>query len=171
MSFDIVYHTCNLGTRREKRKNPLTGRVQSVPVDNGLTDAERAAVRRLLRSGGAAAPDEFGCYAVELPDGGSAEVYAKELHESGHCDGLMVSLRGMTPGLVVFLWELCQAGNMSATPIMEDEVVAVASEEQRQRVKDRWPEAVVVASPDEFRELLSGGLAAWQAYRDQVVGE
>jgi hypothetical protein len=25
MSFDILYHTCNLGTRREGRKNPFTG--------------------------------------------------------------------------------------------------------------------------------------------------
>jgi hypothetical protein len=60
---------------------------------------------------------------------------------------------------------------MAATPIMADEVVAVASESQRRRVQGRWPEAVVVGSPDEFGQLLSGGMRAWQAYRDQVVGE
>ena len=112
-----------LGTRTAKRKNPFTGKMQSVPVDDGLTDAERAAVRKLLKSAGASKPDEFGCYAVEFKDGGSAEVFASELGGSEQCDGLMVSLQGITSGLVKFLWELCRAGNMAATPIMEDEVV------------------------------------------------
>ena len=171
MSFDIHYHTCNLGTRKAKRKNPFTGKMQSMPVDDGLTDAERAAVRKLLKSGGAAKPDEFGCYAVEFKDGGSAEVFASELAGSEQCDGLMVSLHGLTPAVVRFLFELCRAGNMSATPIMEDEVVVVVSEAQRLRVQGRWPEAIVAGSPEELSRLLSGGVTAWQAYRDQVVGE
>ncbi|QDT73652.1 hypothetical protein [Lacipirellula limnantheis] len=171
MSFDIHCHTCNLGTRTAKRKNPFTGNMQSVPVDDGLTDAERAAVRELLKSAGAAKPDDFGSYAVEFKDGGSAEVFASELGSSEQCDGLMASVHGVTPELVKFLWDLCRAGNMSATPIMEDEVVVVVCEEQRARVQGRWPSAVVIGSPDELSRLISGGVAAWQAYRDQVVGE
>jgi hypothetical protein len=171
MSFDIHYHTCNLGTRTAKRKDPFTGKTQAVPVDDGLSDAERAAVLSLLRSAGAATPDDFGCYSVELPDGGSAEVFASEVGGSEQCDGLMVSLRGLTPMLVEFLLELCRAGNMAAMPVMEDEVVAVASESQLRQVRGRWPNAVVVGSPDAFGRLLSGGLAAWQAYRDQITGE
>jgi hypothetical protein len=171
MSFDIHYYTCNLGTRREAQKNPLTGEVQSVPVDDGLSDSERAAVIGLLRSGGAAEPDEFGCYALELPDGGSAEVYAGDLRGPDRCDGLMVALWSLAPGLVSFLWELCRAGNMVAMPVMEDEVAAVAGEAQRERVRARWPGVVVVRSPEEFGRLLGGGFAAWRAYRDRVVGE
>jgi hypothetical protein len=161
MSFDIHYHTCNLGTRTGERKNPFTGEMQAAPVDDGLTDAERAAVRKLLKAAGAAKPDEFGCYAVEFKDGGSADVFASELAGSEQCDGLMVSLHGLTPAVVVFLYELCRAGNMAATPIMEDEVVVVATEELRRRVQGRWPAAVVVGSPEEFARLLSGGVAAW----------
>jgi hypothetical protein len=171
LSFDIHYHTCNLGTRMAKRRNPLTGKMQSVPVDDGLTDTEWACVPRLLRSAGAAASDEFGCYAVAFPDGGSAEVFASELAGPGPCNGLMVSLHGLTPGLIGFLWELCRSGNMAVAPIMEDEVVVVATKEQFRRVQSRWPDAVVVGSPDEFARLLSGGIAAWQAYREQIAGE
>jgi hypothetical protein len=171
VSFDIHYHTCNLGTRTAKRKDPFTGKLQSVPVDDGLTDAERAAVRKLLKAAGAAKPDEFGCYVVEFKDGGSAEVFASELAGPEQCDGLMVSLHGLTPQVVAFLWELCRAGGMASTPVMEDEVVVVASAEQLQRVKGRWPAAVVVGSPEELGRLLNGGVAAWQAYRDRVVGE
>jgi hypothetical protein len=145
--------------------------MQSVPVDDGRTDAERAAVRNLLRSAGAAAPDEFGCYAVQFEDGGSAEVFASELGGPEQCDGLVVSLHRPTPAVIGFVYELCRAGNMSATPVMEDEVVVVASEGQRRRVQCRWPAAVVVGSPDGLGRLLGGGVAAWHAYRDQVAGE
>ena len=171
MSFDIHYQTCNLGTRTAKRKNPFTGKMQSVPVDDGLTDAERAAVRKVLKSAGAAKPDEFGCYAVEFKDGGSAEVFASELAGAEQCDGLMVSLHGLTPEVVRFLWELCHVGGMAATPVMEDGVVIVASAEQLQRVKSRWPAAVVIGSPEGLGRLLDGGVAGWEAYRDQCTGE
>jgi len=78
----------------------------------------------------------------------------------------------MTPELLRFLWELCRAGNMAATPVMEDEVFAVASESVNgQEVAGRWLGAVVVGSPDELGRLLSSGLAAWQAVPDQVAGE
>ncbi|MBN9517118.1 hypothetical protein J0H58_01145 [bacterium] len=170
MSFDIHYHTCNLGTRTTRQRNPFTGEVQSVPVGDGLSDAERATVRDMLRAAGADAPDEFGCYAVEVPDGGAAEVFASGLVGPEPCDGFMVSLRGMTPGMARLLWELCRDGNMAATPVMEDEVVVVASEAQLRRVQARWPGAVVVGSPDELGRLLDGGIAAWQAYRNQVAG-
>jgi hypothetical protein len=53
---------------------------------------------------------------------------------------------------------------------MEEEVVAVASEDQLQRVRGRWPNAVIVPSADALGRLLSGGFAAWQAYRDLVAG-
>ncbi|MEZ6140914.1 MAG: hypothetical protein R3B84_10115 [Zavarzinella sp.] len=171
MSFDIHFQTCNLGTRTTKRKNPFTGKMQSVPMDDGLTDSERVAVRKLLKSAGAATPDEFGCYAVEFKDGGSAEVFASELTGTEQCDGLMVSLQGLTPEVVKFLWELCHVGGMAATPVMEDAVVVVASPEQFQRVKSRWPSAVVVGSPEELGRLLSGGFAGWESHRDQCTGE
>jgi hypothetical protein len=142
-----------------------------LPVDDRLSASERAAVLGLLRSGGAADPDRFGSYVLDLPDGGSAEVFAAELRGPEQCDGLMVAARSMTPGLVSFLWELCRAGNLVAIPVVEGPVVAVASEGQRARVRTRWPEAIVVGSPEAFGRLLSGGFGAWQAYRDQVAGQ
>ena len=171
MSFDIHYHTCNLGTRTAERKNPFTGEMLSVPVDDGLSDAERAAVLDLLRAAGANAPDEFGCYIVKTPDGGSAEVFAAGLGGPEQCDGFMVAMRGLTPELVGLLWKLCRDGNMSAMPVMEDEVVVVASETQVQRVQAPWPAVVAVSSPEELAHLLSDGVAAWQAYRDQIAGK
>ena len=169
MSFDIYYQTCNLGTGTARRKNPFTGAIESVPIDDGLSVSERAAVETLLRSSGATGPDQFGCYVLDLPDGGSAEVFARGLGGAEPFDGLMVAARSLTLGLASFLWELCRAGNMVAMPVMEEEVAAVASEAQRARVQSRWPEAVVVGSASEFSHLLNGGFAAWQSYRDQVA--
>ena len=171
MSFDIHYRTCNLGTRTVERENPFTGDMQTVPVDHGMSTTGRAAVRKLLASAGASKPDKYGRYTVKFSDGGTAEVFADELEGPEQCDGLMVSLRGMTEQTVGFLWELCREGNMAAIPVMEEDILVVVSEKQRQRVQGRWPDAVAVGSPKELDRLLKGGLAAWQAYRKQVAGD
>ena len=114
MSFDIYYQTCNLGTGTARRKNPFTGEVESVTVDDGLSTSKRAAVGTLLRSSGATGPDRFGCYVLDLPDGGSAEVFARGLDGAKSFDGFMIAARSLTPGLASFLWELCRAGKMAA---------------------------------------------------------
>lgn len=170
MSFDIHYHTCNLGTRTEQRKNPFTRAVQTVAIDNGLSATERANVLKLLQESGAVGPDEFGSYVLDLSDGGSAEVFAKELEGEGSFDGCMVAIRSLTPKLISLLWELCHAGNMVAMPVMENAVSVVSDEQQRRQIQARWPDAVVVPSPEDFGRLLRGGFDAWRSYRDQVTG-
>jgi hypothetical protein len=170
MSFDIYYFSCSTITHRENRLNPFTGTTEVTEVDDGLTAAERAAVRELLRRRNAGGPDEHGYYALRFADGGSADI-SIDLGGPGTCDSAMVVVRSpWSPQLVHFLFELGQVGNMVMVPVMEGSVPLVASEEQRQRVQARWPEAVVVRSAEELRAFLSGGLAVWQAYRDQVCG-
>jgi hypothetical protein len=164
MSFEIYYLTCYPGTRTEQRTNPFTGQVQAVPVDD-LTDTERPAVLQLLRSHGAFGPNEFRHYGLRLSDGGSVTVEADDLNGAGRCDCLLVSLDALTTDVLRFLWELCQVANLAAFPVKEEQVVIVASEDQRQRIAGRWGQAVAAASPEEFGILLREGIAAWQAYR------
>jgi hypothetical protein len=168
MSFDIYYFSCSPTTHREDRRNPFTGKVESMEVDDGLTAAERSAVRELLRRRNAVGPDDHGYYVLRFADGGSAD-FSTDLDGPGACDGGLIEIRGpLSPQLVQFLFDLGRVGNMVTVPVMEGSVPLVASEEQRQRVQARWPESVVVGSAEELRALLSGGFAAWQAYRDQV---
>jgi hypothetical protein len=56
-----------------------------------------------------------GCCTVDFNDGGAAEVFADRLKS-----GCMVALRGMTPEVSQFLFELLKAGNWVMLPAMED---------------------------------------------------
>jgi hypothetical protein len=141
----------------------------SVEVDDGLTAGELSAVKDLLSQFNATGPDDFGCYVIHTRDGGSAELFAEELTGTDPCEGSIAAVRAITPELLQFLYDLGRVGNMVIIPIMEETVFAVSSEQQRQRVQSRWPEAVVVETPEELGELIKGGFQAWKAYRDQVV--
>jgi hypothetical protein len=171
MSFDIFFKTCNLGTQRESRKNPFTGETVSVPVDEGLTDAQKSAFRHLLHTLNASGPDRFGCYVLDFADGGYAEVSAQGLDGPDKCDGCMAAVSSLSPQLVQFLFDLGRGGNMILIPAMENPPFVVTSEEQKRCVESRWPEAKVVSSPQALLSLLTKGFTAWQAYWDQVSGE
>ena len=167
MSFDIFYHTCNPSTGRADRRNPFTGTIESMPVDAGQSAAERAAVLDLLRSAGASGPDKSGYFGLDLPDGGSAEVHGPGPEVLGPGSGWVVAVRSLTPGVAEILWGIGRAGNLAILPAMADSLVIVATEAQHERVRDRWPEAVVAGSAAELGRLLRGGFASWEAYRDR----
>src|SRR5262245_45290362 len=120
MSFDILYHTCNLGKKKKKVTSPFTGKTMDAFADDGLTAEERAGVTTLLAGANAKGPDEHGCYLVKFRDGGAAEVFVDNLEGSDSCEGCMVAIRGLTPKLVKFVYDLAHVGNMVMTPVMED---------------------------------------------------
>ncbi len=171
MSFDIFFHTCNLGSRKKRSKNPFTGKSITTFDDPGLTDEERGAVAELVRTLNAEGPDDFGFYTLLFADGGGAELYAKGLANGAKCDGCSVQTHGLTSDLVSFLFQLSRRGNMILTPAATGVGSLATSEEQRQRTTNRFPDAKVVRSAAALEKELRRGFEAWQRYRDQVIGE
>jgi hypothetical protein len=165
MSFDIFFQTGRFGEKRVPKKNPITGKAKMVFPEEPLSTAEVDAVRELLKRVEARGPDEYGCYRVELADGGNAELSAGNLEW-----GCMATLRGITPNLTHFLFDLLKAGNRVMLPVMEDLVAITASPGSTKGIPEDFPKIVVCNSPDEMRLLLTNGVNAWQRYRDQVVG-
>ena len=165
MSFDLFYMPCRFGTEPVERKNPFTGEIQSsLPVEP-LSAEDVRAVRGALVGAGARGPDEFGCFVVELGDGGTAEVFGDDLST-----GLMVALRGLTPDLLRFLYDLLGAADWVLLPTMEGNPAIVTSPGLASGFADRFPE-VFCGSPEEVGVILSEGVQAWRRYRDQFVGE
>lgn len=171
MSFDILFHTCNLGTRKKRVKNPFTGAAMSVFDDPGLTDDERGAVVNLLKELKAEGPDDFGFYRLSFPDGGEADLSADGLSDRKKFDSCSVETRGLTPGVARFLFRLSRAGNMVLIPVAEGVGELVTSEEQRHRVVARFPEAKVVRSAKALETEVRRGFDAWEQYRDEVAGD
>ena len=171
MSFDVFFQTCNISDETESVVDPFSGQTIEKPVGESVTDEERAALKEILASAGAPIPDEFGCYLPQLSDGSSAEVFFSELEEGEEFDGGMIALRGLSLELARFMYSLASAGNLAMLPAMEEAVPIVTSTDNAQRVASRWPEAVVVKTPEELHMLLTKGFDAWKQFRDRVVGD
>jgi hypothetical protein len=163
MSFDIFFQPCRYTGELVTKKNRLTGKVQSVVLSEPLSDMELNDVQQVFRRANAHSPDEFGCYVVQLEDGGSAEVFGSKL-----ATGCMVALRGMTGDLIQFLFDLLKAGNWVMLPAMEDNVAIISSSGFLRNVPDDFPRVVVCNSAPELGVLLSNGVEEWEKYRNQV---
>jgi hypothetical protein len=166
MSFDIFYQPCRFGGEPVEQKNALTGKVESVLPNEPLTAAELKAVRGVLKKAGAAKPDHYGCYVVELGDGSGAEVFGKDLE-----NGCMVALHDLTPDIIRFLFDLLKAGRWVMTPASEENVAITTSPEQMWGLPDDFPEVVTCPSAEELEVLLCNGYKAWKKFRNQVVRE
>src|SRR5262249_46615234 len=146
--------------------NPFTRETETVRVSDPLTPSELQAVQAVLKKAKARGPDEHGCYVAEFPDGGGAEVYGDNLEES-----CMVAVRGITPTLLEFLFDILNAGNWVMLPAMEETVAITGSPNAVKNPPEDLPKVVVVNAVDDLGVLLSKGFGAWKKYRDQVVGK
>lgn len=130
-----------------------------------LSADEVRAVRGVLEKLEARGPDEHGCYVVAFGDGGGAEVYGNDLST-----GCMVAVRGLTPDLLRFLYDLLKATDWVLLPAMEGNPGIVSAPGRANGSADSFPE-VVCGSPEDLGAILSGGFEAWKRYRDRMVGE
>jgi hypothetical protein len=166
VSFDIYFQPCRFGGANATKRNPFTGEVSSAVSNEPLSASETAAVRQVLERAKSGGPDEHGCYIVELSDGGVAEVFASDLAKS-----CLVALRGLTPDLSRFLYELLKAGNWVMLPAMEDNMAITTSPECVKGIPEDFPKVVACGSAEELDVLLSSGVEAWQKYRDRALGK
>ena len=136
-------------------------------------EVSREPVLTVLRSAKFTGPDDLGFYVVEFPDGQDVEFSAEGLQGSGEFTGCAFHIRGISPHLVRFMFEVAKAGDMVLVATMEPFVPILSRPEQRQQVPaelaENDPAPVVCGSPEELHSLLSGGYESWQEYRDQVL--
>jgi hypothetical protein len=172
MGFDIEFITHRPTGGSVELPNPFKpGEMMRVSSDAGLSDDERAAIVALLRSSRPAESSADGVFGYQFDDGGIADVYAPTLDGDAACTSLSAEVYSLSPRTVGLLFEIMRIGNLVALPVGEESVAAVANEDTRQRVAERYPQTVVVGSPGEFERLLSGGYDGWLSYRNQVVGD
>lgn len=164
MSFDIYFQPCRFGPTPVLVENRFTGESKPELPNEPLKPAQMRAVRKILQNAKTAGPDEFGCYLVELDDGGAAEVFAKDF-----ATGCMAAVRGITPDLLQFLFEVLEAGQWAMLPVMEPAVAITTSLDYLHGVPDDFPRTVACGTADELGVLLTKGVKAWEKYRDQVV--
>jgi hypothetical protein len=171
MGVEVFFTSCNLGTGKKLIKNPLTGEESIGSDDPGLSVTERATLVSLLKEMKGKGPDEFGVYSLLFADGGEAELFASGLVGSDRFTGCMVETHGLTPDVAAFMFRLSRDGNMIMQPALEGVGPLVTSDEQRQRVAVRFPDAKVVLTAAALEKELYRGFESWAKYRDQVIGD
>ncbi|MGC1619983.1 MAG: hypothetical protein WA765_15950 [Candidatus Acidiferrum sp.] len=138
-------------------------------------EVDRDSVLAVLQTREFIGPDEFGFYIVKFPGGVDVELSAKGLNGGAIFTGCAFHIRGMSPHLISFIFEIARAGDMVVLPAMEDFVPILSSPEQKQQLPpdsaQHSPGAVVCRSPAELGALLSGGYAGWQEYRNQILNK
>jgi hypothetical protein len=160
VSFDVFFQPCRfVVTPRPGESHP-----SRTPVDarysEPLTPIEEEAVRGILVRASPRGCDEHGCWVVEVADGGSAEVFVKDLGTS-----CTFALRGVTPALVRLMFDILVAGNWVILPALERSGAIAASMDAIRGVPEGFPDVVVCETADALGALLSGGVEAWAKFR------
>jgi hypothetical protein len=134
--------------------------------------ANAAAARAVLtRHKYQVAPDSD-LYSVELGDGSHLELSAAGLDgtASEPFTGGMLILRGLSPEICEFLFEFARAAGCVILPAMEGPTVLIPREDLAAslpaELDDR--ERIPINCGSDVAAALTGGDAAWQAFRDRV---
>jgi len=161
VAFTLHLHTCNLGKRVRKCRNPFTNEPIAFPIDRGLTVAERQAVLALLEEARAAEPDPDTYRRVELSDGSIVSVAVGTLADAApRVVAFGVECSALTAEVALFLYSLASRGNLSVGSSIDPQVVALPLPEQRELVSGRWPKARVTGSPSQLKDWLERNLRA-----------
>jgi hypothetical protein len=157
MSFDIVLQHFHAG-------EPAS--TDTVPV--------RAALAKERYCG----PNSFGFYVVEFKDGVDVEFNAGGVDGSEAFSVCAFHIRGMSPSLVQFVFEIAKAGDFvifncqgdgsKASPVL----ILVDPHQEAQLPADlipQFPNRPVCTSGEMLGSLLLAGFDGWLGYRDQVV--
>jgi hypothetical protein len=154
MPFVCRFQTCNLGVQTENRTDPVTKMVQAVPVEQGLSAREKAAVLQRLLTRGACGPDSLDRYRLDFPGRPTAVLTFPHLRGAGRSAG--GTLVGEEPfrALLDLAFDLARLGNLL---ILADGVPRplVPTERQWVTVLKRWPSAIVVPTPDRLWALVA----------------
>ena len=136
-------------------------------------EVPRESVRAVLMASSHSGPDEHGYFVVKFPDGVDVELSAKGLDGSGSFTGCAFHVRGFSPNLAAFIFEIAKAGDMVVLPTMEDFVPILSAAEQKNELpsdlQNSAPAPIWCKSAPELEALLSGGYTTWQKYIKQVL--
>ena len=155
MGFGLHLNTCNLGTEVRRMKNPFTEEPVDIPIDLGLTEAEREGVQSLLREVNAGEPDPDTYSRITLKDGSIVDIAIGSLNDTkARCGAFAVECKRLTIEVSAFLFRLAHAGNLSIGPTVGTPVIAVVSSEQVARVAHRWPHVDLVETPQSLNDWL-----------------
>jgi hypothetical protein len=140
--------------------------------DGKPVETDRAPILEVLKTYSYRSPDKYSFYDVAFPGGGSVEFSASGLESEEPFNGCAFFIRGLSDGLMKFMFDVARAGELVIFPVMKDSPCILVSQSQAKEVPpdvSKNFKLIVVTSAEELGSLLKGGFAGWSAYRDHVL--
>jgi hypothetical protein len=140
-------------------------------------EVDKAGVIAVLRKYSQAQVDRFGFYLVVFPDGSDVEFSAQNLEYEESFTGCAFHIRGFSPPVVDFVYEIARSGDMVILNVQgrddEDSPLAIlTAASQGQHMPSDWPvTSVLCRSAEHLSELLGVGYADWEDFRNRVIGD
>jgi hypothetical protein len=139
--------------------------------------ADRSSVLKVLRKHCQDSGNAFGFYNVVFSDGSHVEFSAKHLESDGDFTGCAFHLRGFTPPIIAFVFEVAVAGDMIIfnaqgrdTP-GEPLAILIDQSQLTQLPAAAASNPVICSSPHRLAELLGIGIEKWTVFRDAAIGK
>lgn len=154
--YSFHLHTRNLGDTVRKTTNPFTGETIEVPIDDGLSQAERDALAKVLSTHGFKGPEPEGeGYALYLPNDQSVRIRGGELDGTRRITGFAVEIVvvELNEDILKIVLDMARSGNLALTSFTGDKVRLVSRPDDDKALK-RWPDAKPVESTAELRAWL-----------------
>ena len=139
---------------------------------------DTAPVRAVLAKEGNSGPDSFGFYLVGFADGSHVEFNAGGLDGSKAFSGCAFHIRGMSPLLIQFVFDIAEAGDFVIFNCQGNgsknspSLILVGAHQEAHLPMDlisHFSNRPVCTSGEILDTLLHAGFAGWQRYRDKVV--
>jgi hypothetical protein len=151
----IAYHTYNLRDEVRKGRNPFTGETVEFPMDTGLTEAERNAVKALLAGKHASGPDEDGFHNIPLSDGNVVSLWTGDLDGSAPSVAFQLQFEGpATREILDLAREIAVRGNLTIGSTFDPEIVALVNPPLDPQIRRRWPKAMQLQTQEDFDDWV-----------------
>lgn len=153
MSMTIVFQPCQFSGKQVVKKNPFTGKEQITHPTVPLTESQMQSIRLVLSKYTTDNQHENAeIFAITFGNRGYWSIV--EVDVSGLANGCTIMLRGETPDLYPFLFEVLRSADWMIVASQLDVFGIVESFERLKNVPPDYMKIAQCASPEQLGKLL-----------------
>lgn len=171
MSNTIVFQSCQFTGAQVVRKNPFSGKEQITHPTHPLTESQIQAIHKVLSKYTTDNQDDDGEFRVIVFGEGAYQGSLIEVDVSDLANGCTMTLRGESPELYPFLFELLKAAAWMIIASQSELFAIVETFDRLKNVPPDFMNIVQCESPKQLASFIGRGIQDAENYRRQVAGE
>jgi hypothetical protein len=171
MSVTLILQPCQFTGAQVAKKNPFTGKEQITHPTHPLAESQMQSIHRVLSKYTTEKQGEDGELRVIVFGEGAYQGSLIEVDVSDLANGCTMTLRGESPELYPFLFELLKTADWMIIASQSELLAIVESFDRLKNVPPDFMKIVQCESPKQLASFLGRGIQEAENYRRQVAGE